>query len=47
MLRQVFPQFAERVQGHYAQQDAEECWSQLLQVLANHVPKLGDEPGKV
>ncbi|EMC94404.1 hypothetical protein BAUCODRAFT_35625 [Baudoinia panamericana UAMH 10762] len=34
-LRQKFPQFAERAKsGHgYAQQDAEEVWSQLIQVL--------------
>ena len=35
-LRQKFPQFAERAKnGHgYAQQDAEEVWSQLIQTLS-------------
>ncbi|KAI7028842.1 hypothetical protein KC352_g47746, partial [Hortaea werneckii] len=34
-LRQKFPQFAERAKnGHgYAQQDAEEVWTQLIQTL--------------
>ncbi|CCJ30682.1 unnamed protein product [Pneumocystis jirovecii] len=40
-LRLVFPQFAEkdRVHGGFSQQDAEECWSQLIQNLRTHMPK--------
>lgn len=32
-MRTLFPQFAQQTQGHYMQQDAEECWSQLLYVF--------------
>lgn len=32
-MRALFPQFAQQTQGHYMQQDAEECWSQLLYVF--------------
>ncbi|KAG5513705.1 hypothetical protein PMAC_000743 [Pneumocystis sp. 'macacae'] len=40
-LRLAFPQFAEkdRVHGGFSQQDAEECWSQLIQNLRTHMPK--------
>lgn len=34
MLREAFPQFAQQGrEGHYSQQDAEECWSQLVYTL--------------
>ena len=33
LLRSAFPQFSEMREGHYAQQDAEECWSQLITTL--------------
>ena len=33
LLRSAFPQFSEMREGHYAQQDAEECWSQLVTTL--------------
>lgn len=44
-LRTKFPQFAEKSkQGHgYAQQDAEEVWSQLVQTLSQSL-KLKDDP---
>ena len=46
-LRQKFPQFAERAKsghGGYAQQDAEEVWSQLVQTLHESLPlKNGQE----
>ncbi|KAL7272416.1 deubiquitinating enzyme [Rhizina undulata] len=33
-LRQAFPQFAQKAKdGRYAQQDAEECYSQIIQIL--------------
>lgn len=36
LFREVYPQFAERTnQGHYMQQDADECFSQLMQLLLN------------
>lgn len=46
VLRSVFPQFAERAKnGHgYAQQDAEEAWSQILSQLKQH---LGNTEGGV
>lgn len=44
-LRQKFPQFAERAKnGHgYAQQDAEEVWSQLIQTLSQSLKLKEDE----
>lgn len=36
LLRNVFPQFAERNhQGVYLQQDAEECWGQIISGISN------------
>lgn len=32
-LRRKFPQFAERDRSFFKQQDAEECWTQLVQTL--------------
>ncbi|RKO97100.1 hypothetical protein CXG81DRAFT_13055 [Caulochytrium protostelioides] len=40
MLRDVFPQFSEQDAHGYMQQDAEECWTQMLQVLKEKVPGL-------
>lgn len=37
-LRQLYPQFAERDQHGYKQQDAEECFSQMLTLLLNALP---------
>ncbi|KAG2219271.1 hypothetical protein INT45_000047 [Circinella minor] len=40
MLRQVFPQFSQTGQGGAPmQQDAEECWSELVSVLKAKLPK--------
>ena len=45
MLREAFPQFAQQGrEGHYSQQDAEECWSQLVYTLRGQL-KVGS-PGK-
>ncbi|CAE6526436.1 unnamed protein product [Rhizoctonia solani] len=45
-LRAVFPQFAEQSNaGHYAQQDAEECWSQMINAIKIPVPGLAGESG--
>ncbi len=42
VLRQVFPQFADRDErsGVWSQQDAEECWSAIVNSLANACPKV-------
>eukprot|EP01024_Parvocaulis_polyphysoides_P020679 TRINITY_DN1972_c1_g1_i2.p2 TRINITY_DN1972_c1_g1~~TRINITY_DN1972_c1_g1_i2.p2 ORF type:complete len:366 (-),score=84.54 TRINITY_DN1972_c1_g1_i2:203-1300(-) len=38
LLKQTFPQFSQQgPQGMFMQQDAEECWSQLMYVLKEHV----------
>ncbi|KAF8745444.1 Cysteine proteinase, partial [Rhizoctonia solani] len=45
-LRAVFPQFAEQTNaGHYAQQDAEECWSQMISAMKTQVPGLTNGSG--
>ncbi|KAG4301825.1 hypothetical protein PCANB_002014 [Pneumocystis canis] len=48
-LRLLFPQFAEKdhVHGGFSQQDAEECWSQLIQSLRMHLPSNTDSPSFV
>ena len=43
MLREAYPQFNQQQQGHYLQQDAEECWSQLLQSISQKVPRVGGD----
>jgi ubiquitin carboxyl-terminal hydrolase 14 len=40
VFRQLFPQFAEQDRGGYCQQDAEEAWGQIVQVLNEKVPGL-------
>eukprot|EP00026_Physarum_polycephalum_P006141 Phypoly_transcript_06182.p1 GENE.Phypoly_transcript_06182~~Phypoly_transcript_06182.p1 ORF type:complete len:436 (+),score=74.70 Phypoly_transcript_06182:263-1570(+) len=41
ILRRAFPQFAQQGQnGVFMQQDAEECWSQLLTTLSRKVPQV-------
>lgn len=49
MLRQAFPQFAQSGPGSIpAQQDAEECWSQVVSVLKAKLPLIeGSEEGFV
>ena len=43
LLRQLFPQFAQVGQGGvYAQQDAEECWSQITQTLCREISAVDD-----
>lgn len=47
VLRTVFPQFAQKGENNvYMQQDAEECWSQILTTLGRKLPRLGssEEP---
>ncbi|KAG8702714.1 deubiquitinating enzyme [Ceratobasidium sp. 395] len=44
-LRTLFPQFAEQSNGHFAQQDAEECWSQIVNTIKTQVPGLPDGAG--
>jgi ubiquitin carboxyl-terminal hydrolase 14 len=49
LLRQVNPQFGERgPQGMYMQQDAEECWGEILSRLASALKKdeAGEAPGQ-
>ncbi|KAJ3012033.1 Ubiquitin carboxyl-terminal hydrolase 14 [Thoreauomyces humboldtii] len=43
VLRGVFPQFAEMDNHGFMQQDAEECWGQIVQVLGENVPGLTRE----
>lgn len=44
MLRQSFPQFSQMGQGGVPmQQDAEECWSELVSVLKAKLPKESEE----
>jgi len=41
ILRRAFPQFAQQGQGGvFMQQDAEECWSQLMTTLSRKVPQV-------
>ncbi|KAB5595074.1 Ubiquitin carboxyl-terminal hydrolase [Ceratobasidium theobromae] len=45
-LRSLFPQFAEQSpSGLYAQQDAEECWSQVVNAIKGPVPGLDGASG--
>jgi len=44
LFRTVFPQFAQQGEkGHYVQQDAEECWTTLLNTLQK-IPKVDNGP---
>ena len=40
VFRSVYPQFAEQDRSGYMQQDAEEAWGQIIQVLSEKVPGL-------
>jgi ubiquitin carboxyl-terminal hydrolase 14 len=43
VLRVAFPQFAQKgTNGVPLQQDAEECWTQLLLTLSAKLPKIGE-----
>jgi ubiquitin carboxyl-terminal hydrolase 14 len=45
-LRTTYPQFAEKSKdGHYAQQDAEEMWSQIISLLRNKLKLTDDAEG--
>ena len=48
MLRQFAPQFAERSRqtGQYAQQDAQEAWSQIVQAAKTAMGGNASEGGK-
>ena len=39
-LREKYPQFAQQRNGFYMQQDAEECWTQLLYSLRERLKVL-------
>jgi ubiquitin carboxyl-terminal hydrolase 14 len=47
LFRSAFPQFNQRTERGYAQQDAEECWSTLVRALSQKLPaiKLSGEEG--
>ncbi|RUS30152.1 hypothetical protein BC938DRAFT_479786 [Jimgerdemannia flammicorona] len=48
MLRRNFPQFAQTSQGIFTQQDAEECWGEVVSVLKAKLPPLeGTQDGFV
>ncbi|XP_050541803.1 ubiquitin carboxyl-terminal hydrolase 14 [Daktulosphaira vitifoliae] len=40
VLHQAFPRFADKVEGHYMQQDANECWVELVRMLQQKLPPL-------
>jgi ubiquitin carboxyl-terminal hydrolase 14 len=40
LFRSAFPQFNQRTERGYAQQDAEECWSTLVRCLSQKLPAL-------
>ena len=43
-LRSVFPQFAQKTnEGYYSQQDAEECWSQIVNSLRASLKGTGEQ----
>jgi len=44
LFRQVFPQFAQKGEKNYVQQDAEESWNTLLTALSQKVPKAEKGP---
>ncbi len=43
LFRSAFPQFAQRTERGYAQQDAEECWTTLIRCLSAKLPPLAEE----
>ncbi|VVC37785.1 Ubiquitin specific protease, conserved site,Peptidase C19, ubiquitin carboxyl-terminal [Cinara cedri] len=40
VLHHAFPRFADKVEGHYIQQDANECWVELIRMLQQKLPAL-------
>jgi len=45
-FRSAFPQFAQRTERGYAQQDAEECWNTIVRCLGQKLPPLPLGEGK-
>ncbi|KAG0143794.1 hypothetical protein CROQUDRAFT_660768 [Cronartium quercuum f. sp. fusiforme G11] len=45
-LRAFAPQFAQQTQGHFAQQDAEECWGQIVGAVRSTLDAAGGIDGK-
>lgn len=45
-FRSAFPQFAQRTERGYAQQDAEECWNTIVRCLGQKLPPLPLDEGK-
>lgn len=45
LLRQVFPRFGESNANGFLQQDAEECWGELVSVLRNNLNGVDDNGG--
>lgn len=45
-LRSFAPQFAQQAQGHFAQQDAEECWGQIVGAIRSTLDASGGIDGK-
>jgi len=49
VLRQAYPQFAQEDHGRFMQQDADECWGQLMVALSQKLPRapgVSDEGGQ-
>lgn len=46
VLHQAFPRFADKVEGHYMQQDANECWVELIRMLQQKLPALKNKNDK-
>jgi len=42
LFRKLYPQFDQQQNGHYAQQDAEECWSQMMTAIGHRL-KIEDQ----
>ncbi|KAH9821002.1 ubiquitin C-terminal hydrolase [Melampsora americana] len=45
-LRSFAPQFAQQTHGHFAQQDAEECWGQIIGAVRSTLDTTGGIDGK-
>jgi ubiquitin carboxyl-terminal hydrolase 14 len=47
IFRAAFPQFAQKSKtGVFMQQDAEECWTQLITSISHKVPKFKADPNE-
>ncbi|KAK4354500.1 hypothetical protein RND71_026694 [Anisodus tanguticus] len=47
VLRKKYPQFGQQSNGAFMQQDAEECWTQLLYTLSQSLKSPSSRPGQV